>query len=325
MKTIKLLISSVFLLGCAAVGPSARINFSAPDSYPEGIVFDTVRNVYYVSSARTGTIGSVTLDGEYNVLHADSALKSTYGMKIHPDGKRLFICVGDANYSKFTAQDTRKKMSRLISLDIETGKRLSDLDLAGLIPGNHFPNDLVFDDQQNIYVTDSYAHAIYKITPDGQASVFAKNKVFETEGVGLNGIVYHPDGYLLVDNSNTGQIYKVDLNNPQNVQKVAINQYFLGADGLLLSSNDILTVVANGGNNKVYQLKTEDNWKTARLCGTTALADRFTYPSSITTNADGVWVMDAKLNELVDSNSVPTNIFAIQKAEFKNVPKRKTQ
>lgn len=310
-------------MGCVAVGPTERINFTAPDSYPEGVAYDSLRNVYYVSSARTGTIGKVTPEGEYAVLHADSTLKSTYGIKIHPDGKRLFVCVGDANYSKFTAPETRKKMIRLISLDIESGKRLSDIDLSGLIPGAHFGNDLVFDDQGNSYMTDSYAHAIYKITPAGQASVFAKDAKFETEGIGINGLVYHSDGFLLVDNSNTGQLYKVELNNPQNVQEISTDQYFLGADGLLLYATDTLTLVVNGGNDKIYQLTTEDNWKTARLCGTTLLPDRFTYPSTATFNEDEVWVMNAKFNELVDSNAVPSQIFAIQKANFKPVPKRK--
>ena len=315
----------IFILGCATVGPSERINFTAPDSYPEGIAFDSIRNVYYVSSARTGTIGIVTPKGEYSILLADSGLKSTYGMKIHPDGNRLFVCVGDANYSKFSSPDTRKKMIRLISVEIETGKKLSDLDLSGLIPGNHFGNDLIFDSHQNIYITDSYAHAIYKITPDGQASVFSKDIKFVTEGIGINGLVYHPDGFLLVDNSSTGQIYKIALNNPLNVQEVALNQYLLGADGMILNAPDTLTVVVNGGNNKVLQLKTEDNWKTARLCGTTFVSDRFNYPSTAIINEDEVWVMNAKFNELQDSNTVPTNIFAIQKADFKNVPKRKVK
>lgn len=36
---------------------------------------------------------------------------------------------------------------------------------------------------------DSYAHAIYKVTSEGKASVFSKDKQFETEGFGVNGIL----------------------------------------------------------------------------------------------------------------------------------------
>lgn len=55
-------------------------------------------------------------------------------------------------------------------------------------------------------MTDSFAHAIYKISADGKPSVFSRSGKFKTEGIGLNGIVYHPAGFVLVSNSNTGHI-----------------------------------------------------------------------------------------------------------------------
>lgn len=321
MKSVKYLVFSIFVLaGCISIGPTARIEFTAPDAYPEGVAYDSAQNVYYISSARLATIGKVSPDGMYNALYTDSNMKSTYGMKIHPDGKRLFVCVGDANYSKYTSPDTRKKMCRLVSIDLASGRKLSDIDLSALVPGKHFPNDLVFDDKGNAYMTDSYANAIYKITADGKASVFAKDKQFETEGIGINGIVYNPAGFLLVDNTNKGQLFKIDINNPQNVQKVKIDQYFLGADGLYLNDVNKLTMVVNGGNDKIYQLKTEDNWQSAKLAATTLIADRFTYPSTATRNGKDMWIINARFNEHMDSNSVPTKIFAIQKAVFKPVP-----
>lgn len=324
MKPIRTLLAGMICIaGCISIEPTTRIEFEAPDSYPEGLAYDSIQNVYYVSSARTGTIGKVTPQGVYTVLHADTALKSTYGMKIHPDGKRLFVCVGDANYSKFTAPDTRTKMIRLISIDLATGKRLTDLDLSALVAGKHFGNDLTFDDKGNIYITDSFAHVIYKVSPQGQPSVFAKDKIFETQGVGLNGIVFHPAGFLLADNSNTGQIYKIDLADPANVKKVIIDQYFLGADGMLLDDANHLTVVVNGGNDKIFKLETEDNWQSARLAATTLAADRFTYPATATRFNNETWVMNAKFSELVDSNSVPSKTFAIQRAVLKPIPKQK--
>ena len=309
-------------IGCVPIKPTQRINFTAPDSYPEGVAYDPASDVFYVSSQRDATIGKVTRSGVYSKFFADSTLKSSYGMKVHPDGKRLFVCTGDANYSRYTAPDTRKKMARLISLDLATGKKLSDIDLSQLLPGKHFANDLTFDDKGNIYITDSYAHAIYKVTADGKASVFAKDKQFETEGFGVNGIVYHSGGFLLVDNTNTGRIYKVDLANPKNVQKVQIDQYFLGADGLLLNDPNRLTVVVNGGNDKIFQLTTEDNWATAKLAATTLLANRFTYPATATLSGEDIWVMNAKTNELQDSTAVPSKIFALQLAKPLPVPKQ---
>jgi len=319
----KYILFAFLLGGCVTIKPSERIEFESADLYPEGVAYDSVANVFYVSSMRTGTVGKVDRTGSFSVLFQDNALKSTYGMKLHPDGKRLFVCTGDANYSKFTSPDTRKKTIRLISLDVATGRKLSDLDLSNLLPGKHFLNDLTFDGSGNIYLTDSYANAIYKVDASGKASVFAKDKLFETEGNGLNGIVYHAGGFLLVDNSNTGRIYKIDINKPSMVHVVAIEQYFLGADGLLLNAPDKLTVVVNGGNDKVYQLSSTDNWESASLAATTLLADRFTYPATAALAGSDIWIMNAKTNELLDSNAVPAKRFAIQKAVLKPVPKTK--
>jgi len=307
---------------CVSVGPTQRINFSAPDAYPEGIAYDSAANVYYVSSARTGTIGRVTPEGAYTVLHADTGLKSTYGMKIHPDGKRLFVCASDANYSRYTSPDTRYKMMRLLSIDIASGKKLADLDLSDLYKGKHFANDLTFDNKGNIYLTDSYSNAIIKVDAAGKPSVFCKSPVLKTEGIGLNGIVYHPDGYLLVSSTGKGVIFKVNVSNPQDVQQVRSSMYFIGADGMLLNDRNTLTLLVNGGNDKIFKLKTEDNWASVKPAATTLIIDRFTYPATATFNGDDTWIMNAKFHELNDSTAIPSKIFSIQKAVFKPIPKK---
>ena len=105
---MKKIIMAALFVGCATAvpdQPTARIEFNAP----EGIAFDSISRNYFVSSARLGSSGKVTLDGSYSVLINDPSFKSSYGMKVHPDGKRIFVCIGDANYSKFTSPETRKK------------------------------------------------------------------------------------------------------------------------------------------------------------------------------------------------------------------------
>lgn len=320
MKHPYLIILLCALVGCIAIKPSERISFDAKETYPEGIANDSIRNVFYVSSARLATIGKVDRNGNYSVLYNDSTLKSTYGLKLHPNGKLLMACVGDANYSKFTSADTRTKLARLIAIDVETGNKTMDIDLSTLVPGKHFINDLTFDDKGNMYLTDSFAHAVYKVDQAGKPSVFARDKQFETMGIGLNGIAYHPSGFLIVDNTNNGQLFKIPINEPKDVEKIQIDQYFLGADGLVLNDPMHLTMVVNGGSDKIYKLKSEDNWKSAKLTATTLAADRFTYPSTATLSKNEIWVMNARFNELLDSNSVPALRFAIQKAVFKPVP-----
>lgn len=322
----KTILLSILLAGCAAAipdQPTARLEFSAPETYPEGVAYDSLSKTYFVSSARLGKIGKVSADGTYSELYSDPSLKSTYGVRLHPDGKRVFICAGDANYSKFTSADTRKKMARLIGIDRTTGRKTDDIDLSGAFPGDHFPNDLDFDKQNNAYVTDSFSNVIYKVTPAGKVSVFADNPIFKTKGVGLNGIVVHPSGYLLVVSSGTGSIYKVNLQRPELVTKVMTEQFFVNGDGLLLTKPDKLVVVQNGGSNKIYELSTKDDWTSAKLSKSTLVADRFTYPSTATMAEGKVWVMNANFSELTDSTSVPSKKFAIQHARLMPLPTKK--
>jgi WD40 repeat protein len=307
-----------------AVNPTERLSFSAPDSYPEGVAYDSISRTYFVSSARLGHIGAVSADGQYRILHQAPDLKSTYGVKLHPDGKQVLVCVGDANYSKFTSPETRTKLAKLIGIDRSSGQRTMDIDLSALVPAKHFVNDMAIGPDGSIYLTDSFAHAIYKVDANGKASVFSRSELFKTAGIGLNGIVYHPGGYLLAASSNTGQLYKIPMSAPDQVTKVKLPQFFLGADGLLLEDPSHLIMVVNGGNDKIFRLQSSDDWSSASMTGTTLAMDRFTYPATATFgDLRQVWVMNARFNELLDSNAVPTTRFAIQKAVFKPIPQPK--
>jgi hypothetical protein len=102
---------------------------------------------------------------------------------------------------------------------------------------------------------------------------------------------------------------------------VKLDQYLLGADGLVLNDGNTLTVVVNGGSDKIYQLSTKDQWATAKLSATTLVHDAFTYPATATVKSGDIWVMNAKTTELQDSTGVPSTRFAIQQAVLKPLPK----
>lgn len=317
----KLIILLLLIQTAWAQQPTKRIEFEAPESYPEGVAFDKSANVFYVSSARLGTIGKVTREGKYLALYADKSLKSTYGLKVHPDGKKLYVCCGDANYSKFSTPDTKKKMARLIIIDLKSAKKTADIDLSGLVPGDHFPNDLAFDKEGNAYITDSYADAIYKVDANGKASVFSKSELLKSAGVGPNGIIFHPQGFLLVANNGTGALVKIEMTDPEKASKVKIDQFFPSADGLLLSDNNTLILVQNGGVNKIFKIKTTDNWVSAQVTESTSVEDRFAFPSTAAISGNETWIMNANFSELAEGNNVPSKKFSLQQAVFTPIKK----
>ncbi|MFC6095665.1 gluconolaconase [Flavobacterium qiangtangense] len=309
----------IILLICAsgwAQQPTKRIVFEAPETYPEGVAYHKASNSFFVTSARLGTVGKVTREGKYTEFYSDKSLKSTYGVKVHPDGKRLFVCAGDANYSKFSTEATKKKEARLLVLDVKTGKKISDIDLSKLVPGEHFPNDLAFDSNANTYITDSFSNAVYKVDTSGKASVFSQNELLRAAGVGPNGIVYNDGGYLLVANNGSGSLIKIPITDQSKASKVKINQFFPGADGMIMNDGKTLTMVQNGGVNKVFKIVSSDNWASATVSETTSSEDRFAYPSTATMAGAETWIMNANFSEIAEGNNVPSKNFSMQLAVF---------
>lgn len=296
-----------------------RITFKAPLLYPEGIAYNPANQLFYVSSVKTGQIGKVDRQGNYKAWLTDKNLIASFGMKIDPDGKKLWVCLSDpdSSYSKSSSPATYQKMARIIAVDLRTGKKTNDIDLSMVYSGKHFINDLCFDKQGNLYATNSFSPVIYKIDKTGKASVLAENKLFGSADIGLNGIVYHPDGFLLVNNNSDGTVLKVSLKNPAGVTVIKIDQLFPGADGMLLDGQNNLVLIQNKSVDKVFKLHSTDNWKTAKVILSTRAADRFAKPSTAVMAQGQVWVLNSKLNELTDPTKPPSTEFSIQLADLK--------
>lgn len=313
----KVLISTLCgALSFAVAAQTERIVFHAPLLYPEGVAYNSYNKLFYVSSVKTGTIGSVDAAGQYTEIYKDNSLRSSFGMKVNPGGNRLLVCISDPNFSKYSTPATFKKMSRLLSIDLQSGQKSADIDLSRLWSGKHFANDLTMDNSGNIYVTDSYSPVIYKITQTAKATVFASSDLFKSEDVGLNGIVWHPGGFIIVAHNTNGALYKVDVTDPKKITKVKVNTFFPGADGLLWQDSSNLVLVQNKGVNKAFRLSSKDNWESAEINAATQSEDRFQNPTTATSQNGKIWLLNAKINELSDSSIAPSKEFSIQAAKF---------
>ncbi|MGI4761199.1 MAG: SMP-30/gluconolactonase/LRE family protein [Janthinobacterium lividum] len=239
---------------------------------PEGIQYDETNKRFIVSSRTQGRIGTVRDDSTYTQLADDPRLVSTIGLNLDATRQRLLAAVSDAgvNTTRSTAT-TLRKLAALAIFNPSSGALTSYVDLGALRPTQaHFANDIAVDAQGNAYITDSLSPIIYKVDAAGVATVFLENSQLSGgTGFGLNGIVYHPDGYLLVAKSNDGTLYKVPLATPASFAAVTSSQSLVGADGLLLLDNNTLLVVA-GSQNTVFRMASTDAWATTRATGSFA-------------------------------------------------------
>ncbi|GAB3781305.1 SMP-30/gluconolactonase/LRE family protein [Spirosoma horti] len=271
-----------------------RIAFSATRQYPEGITYAPSFSQFLISSITQGKVGMVDEKGRYtDFISDDKQLISSVGMKVR--NNLLYVCNGDQGVSDKSTPQTALKTAKLFIYDLSSRQAIRRVDLAALLPGvNHYANDIAFDDQGNAYVTDSFAPVIYKVPADtSQASLLVNSPLFSgAQGINLNGIVYHPDKFLIVVKSNEGKLFKVDLTNTSHVSEIT-GVTLVNGDGMVLYKNDLYVV---NGRNKVSQVRSTDGWQTASLVKT----DSVGY-NQATTNVlvnDKLYTINARIDEV---------------------------
>jgi sugar lactone lactonase YvrE len=235
-----------------------------PAFFPEGIEYDAERDRFLLGSLVEGTIFEVVGDGEPTPFIEDPDIASSVGIHIDVERDRLLV----VSSNTFLFMDpTLPYNAEVAAYDLETGERLFFTDLVNITEyAPNVANDVTVDDEGNAYVTDSLAPVIYRIDVDGEASVFWEDSLFDGQGAPrLNGIEYHPDGYLLVPAD--GRLYKVPVDDPAALSEVTLDAPLPAADGITLHPDGRLIAV-QGQIATVTALESDDDWTTANIVGT---------------------------------------------------------
>jgi hypothetical protein len=311
--TMKNLFKFLFLFTLAFSTNAQNITFNSNELYPEGIAYSKKQDVFFVSSLHYGKIGKVTRNGVYTEFITDADLVSSIGIHANERANLLYVCVSDPGVSVKTDAKTQVKLAKLICYDLTTGKRKFAADLGALnSTGGNFANDVDFDFQGNCYVTNSASPIIYKVTKTGVASVFSTNDTWKKEGFNLNGIVVHPNGYLIAIQSNTGELYKVSIKNPTEITKISTD-LILGGDGIFLNGKNELIVISNS-KKEVFQLNSTDDFASAKVVKTAPT--EMTFPTTGIFVKGKYYVLNAKLDEIFNPNATRTSNFLIQEIKF---------
>jgi hypothetical protein len=157
------------------------------------------------------------------------------------------------------------------------------------------------------------------VTPTGEASIFAENEEFRSEGFGLNGIEYHAHEYLLVSLSEPGGLFKIPLDDPEAVTAVELSEPF-SADGMVINPDDghIIAVATTfnedeSTNSELIEVASDDEWETAEIVNRAPL-DAASVPTTVTLR-DGVpYVVYGHFNELFSGQLA--DAFEIERVDF---------
>ncbi|HEX3050961.1 MAG TPA: SMP-30/gluconolactonase/LRE family protein [Aggregatilineaceae bacterium] len=248
-----------------------QVTANYPGLHPEGIEWDAEAGHFLVGSLTTGGLFTLTDDGTVTPLGTNPQVGLS-SVGVHLDGDRVLVAMSD-----FAAGSDPNVpgVAALAVYDRTTGEQLAFVVASDVLgEGRHFGNDVTADADGNAYLTDSFSPVIYKIDPDGVASVFLQDEALGVEGFGLNGIDYSEAGnYLLAAVSGKGTIYKIPVDDPASFTEVELSET-LGIDGMVLDDNNNLIAVATtytdaGERREIVQLASSDDWATAEVTART--------------------------------------------------------
>ncbi|MFO0599962.1 MAG: SMP-30/gluconolactonase/LRE family protein [Myxococcaceae bacterium] len=291
----------VVLASCAPPLP-AEVSFKTGGLYPEGFAWDDAHQRFLVSSITEGDVFAVGTDGKVTRFISDERLLSSTGVTIDAAHRRVIVSTGDVNASKRSSSGTAYVTNSIGIYDLDTGKAQSFVTFADLTPNaGHFGSEAAVDAQGNVYVTDSFAPVLYKVDASGAKSAWLVNDAFKPapNAFGLNGIVAHPDGYLLVAKTDEGALFKVPLADPNAFTRVEVPA-LTGIDGMSLDGKGAL-LIAQNTTHAVTRVTSTDGWKTATAQPVLDLADVF--PTMVADARGEFFVLQSHLNQLLGGDA----------------------
>ncbi|XP_041018309.1 uncharacterized protein LOC121260489 [Juglans microcarpa x Juglans regia] len=267
-----------YLISLEIARPSTHVyNYHSAGWFRECAKWDDLNRRFLVSFLEGG-VGQLSvpeeLDGksaETVILHevpvvkeVDLAGNGSFGLVVDRPRNRLLVAIADAIGNRYGA---------VAAYDLSTWNRLFLTHLSGPSDGKSFAEDVAVDAEGNAYVADAKGNKIWKVGVDGKLLSIITSPLFSPKEwhrnlVGLNGIVYHPDGFLIVVHTFSGNLYKVDIakGSDQEVKLIkVVGGSLIFGDGLELLSPTKLVVAKNPSGRLV---ESSDGWETASVVAT---------------------------------------------------------
>ena len=277
MKLIKLALLST-LTASLVVANDVTVN--SPGLFPEGVEYNTKTGEFFLGSLGGNGIIKANKDGKAIQFSNEAPLQIA---GIHIDYKKNKLYAAGLNRTEaFDKDPNTHGNANLFIYDLSSGKLENNIDLTSVNPNQeaYFANDITYDKNGNVYVSDFKAGAVYKIDSNNKPSLFYKGDM-----LGLaNGLEVVDDKYIIVSDvvprDGKWQLVKIPLDNPSNTSRVIMNDDIYRAfDGMLVNSDGtIIGVTHNKEKTASYLLKLESNdeWKTAKVVGKALSKTRFT-------------------------------------------------
>ena len=262
--------------------------------FPEGIAFDQRTQSVFVSSTTNGAIfrggsGDETL--EVFLAPGADGRTTAIGLDVDDDG-HLFVAGGGTGF--------------IFVYDANTGQLIERLS-GGSSPT--FINDIAVDKDGHAYITDSMSPVIYRVVPDGTGGYtlerwleLAGTPIQYRMGFNLNGIVASSNGkFLYTVQSNTGLLFRIDIETKEIVQLDVGGALFMAGDGLWLHDNSLY--VLQNSLELITKIRLNPNQATGTVVSQTT-DPSFMFPTSLVIARGRMLVVNSQFDRRAAANPV---------------------
>lgn len=204
---------------------------------PESVTADADGNLYISVG---DTIRKRAADGVLSVFGTLPLPIFALGVKVGPDG-----CV--YNVSSSLSEVPGAFVWRICQPG--SVEQVAELDQTGA------PNDLAFDSDGNLFITDPVLARVWKLAPGGDPEIFVEDPLLAADPadpalvfrpLGVNGIALDArERFLYVSNTDQGSVVRIRLDNGA-VGTFVEDEALRGADGIAFDRAGTLFVAVNG-------------------------------------------------------------------------------
>jgi sugar lactone lactonase YvrE len=245
---ISFTVVSLLCIAVYAASVTPVVTFTPPDR-PESIAIDKTGNAY-MSMFQTGEVRKIAPDGTQSTL---AVLGS--GPNASFPGRRLGGLAVDAPGNVYAVLGDIPATRGVWRISPDgTAAHIAAL------PSALAPNDLAFDARGNLYVSDSLAGTIYRVTRDGSVAVWSADPLltgtfaicgsFPAGPLGANGLAFDKHGDLFVAITSVAAIVRIPVAADGSA---AVANYWVGptcadlkgADGIRFDNGNNLYVAVN--------------------------------------------------------------------------------
>ena len=215
--------------------------------FPEGVTV-TFDGTFFVGSLYEGCIMRAQRGAERMEPFIDSGangLVSVLGLWADETRQTLWACSSDAGNGRLTGQAP----AGVKAFDLQTGAARGSYDF----PGGGFANDLTFDAQGSLYVTDSWTPRILQLRAGGtELEEWIKDPQLGVEQWSLNGIDFdRSSNAIYTVNQRAGLLFRIAIEPDGSAGKVTLiqtSQDLRRPDGLkVIGPNTLATTEGGAG------------------------------------------------------------------------------